>query len=258
MGRHDELEGRTAVVTGGASGLGFAIATELAHKGVHVALLDVDAEAAESAAAKLSADGRVARSYRVDVARSADVDDAFSAVVQDFGHLDIAVNNAGISRVGPLTHEVTDDDWAASIGVMQSGVFYGMRAAGRIMLEQGNGSIINIASIRGFSPNPGRLAYCAAKAAVIMMTRVAAGEWAGEGVRVNAVAPGVMRTPMWDLGVRQGTLDEPTYLSTVPAERIGDPAEVGELVAFLASDRCSYMTGAVVTIDGGLTSIPAG
>jgi NAD(P)-dependent dehydrogenase (short-subunit alcohol dehydrogenase family) len=258
MNHPDELDGRTAVVTGGASGLGFSIATELVRQGAHVALLDVDGDAADAAAKQLSSDGATARGYRVDVSRSSQVDDAFTAVVRDFGQLDISVNNAGIARVGPHTHEVTDEDWAASIGVMQSGVFYGMRAAGRIMLDQGKGSIVNIASIRGFSPNPGRLAYCAAKAAVIMMTKVAAGEWGPGGVRINAIAPGVMRTPMWDSGVAHSLLDEPTYVATVPARRIGDPTEVGQLVAFLGSDRCSYMTGSVLTIDGGLTSVPAG
>jgi NAD(P)-dependent dehydrogenase (short-subunit alcohol dehydrogenase family) len=117
---------------------------------------------------------------------------------------------------------------------------------------------VNISSIRGFSPNPGRLAYCATKAAVIMMTRVAAGEWAPRGVRVNAVAPGILRTPMWDADVARGVLDEAHYLDLVPAKRIGDPAEVGKLVAYLASDAATYVTGTVQTIDGGLTAIPAG
>src|SRR6202007_696949 len=125
-------------------------------------------------------------------------DAAFKQVHDEFGRLDIAVNNAGVSHVGPHTQDVADEHWLPTIAVMQTGVFYCMRAAGRLMLDQGSGSIVNIASIRGFSPNPGRLAYCATKAAVIMMTKVAAGEWTREGVRVNAVAPGVQRTPMWD------------------------------------------------------------
>jgi NAD(P)-dependent dehydrogenase (short-subunit alcohol dehydrogenase family) len=141
---------------------------------------------------------------------------------------------------------------------MQTGVFYCMRAAARIMLPRRSGSVVNISSIRGFSPNPGRIAYCAAKAAVIMMTHVAAGEWAPHGVRVNAIAPGVMRTPMWDADVARGVLDEPYYLETIPARRLGDPSEVGRLAVFLASDEASYITGAVHAIDGALTSIPAG
>jgi NAD(P)-dependent dehydrogenase (short-subunit alcohol dehydrogenase family) len=117
---------------------------------------------------------------------------------------------------------------------------------------------VNISSIRGFPPNPGRLAFCAVKAAVIMTTRVAAGEWTGSGVRVNAVAPGVKRTPMWERDVARGTIDQPFYLDLVPAGQLGDPADVGRLVAYLCPDNASYISGSVVTIDSALTSIPAG
>ena len=141
---------------------------------------------------------------------------------------------------------------------MQTGVFYCMRAAARHLLPQGSGSVVNISSIRGFSPNPGRIAYCATKAAVLMMTRVAAGEWAPSGVRVNAIAPGIQRTPMWDADVERGAIDEPFYLRTVPMGRIGDPREVGKLAVYLCSDDAAYVTGGCFTIDGGLTSIPAG
>ena len=134
------------------------------------------------------------------------VDAAFAAVPKDLGRLDIVVNNAGVSHVGPTIAETTDEVWSESVAVMQTGVFYCMRAAARHLLPQGSGSVVNISSIRGFSPNPGRIAYCATKAAVLMMTRVAAGEWAPSGVRVNAIAPGIQRTPMWDadVGARRG------------------------------------------------------
>ena len=214
--------------------------------------------AAAAAADEIAQLGVEARAYPTDVSDSAQVDDAFAAVARDFGRLDIAVNNAGISRVGPHTQDVTDEDWLESIAVMQTGVFYCMRAAGRIMLPQRSGSIVNISSIRGFSPNPGRMTYCAPKAAVIMMTSVAAGEWASEGIRVNAIAPGVLRTPMWDADVARGAIDEQFYIDTVPARRLGLPTEVGKLVVFLSSDDAAYITGGVHTIDGALTSIPAG
>jgi NAD(P)-dependent dehydrogenase (short-subunit alcohol dehydrogenase family) len=126
------------------------------------------------------------------------------------------------------------------------------------MMEHGRGAIINISSIRGFSPNPGRMSYCAAKAAVIMMTRIAAGEWAQYGIRVNAIAPGVLRTPMWDADVARGAIDERMYLDIVPAGRLGTPAEVGRLAVYLASDDAAYVNGSCITIDGALTSIPAG
>jgi NAD(P)-dependent dehydrogenase (short-subunit alcohol dehydrogenase family) len=252
------LEGQVAMVTGGGTGLGEAIARELAAEGADVAVAEIDPETGERSARELSKLGVRARAYPVDVADREQVDATFDAVVRDLGRLDVLVNNAGISRVGPHTQDITDKDWHDSISIMQTGVFYCMRAAARFMLPQRSGSVINISSIRGFSPNPGRLAYCAAKAAVIMMTHVAAGEWAPHGVRVNAIAPGVMKTPMWDADVARGTLDESHYLETVPMRRLGQPSEVGRLAVFLASEEASYVTGSVHTIDGALTSIPAG
>jgi NAD(P)-dependent dehydrogenase (short-subunit alcohol dehydrogenase family) len=252
------LSGKVALVTGSGSGLGRGIAEELARAGADIAVAEIDAATAETAASELSALGVRARAYPTDVSKSAQVDATFAAAVRDLGRLDVVVNNAGISRVGPQTHEVTDEDWHDSIAVMQSGVFFGIRAAGRIMIEQGSGgSIINISSIRGFSPNPGRMTYCTPKAAVIMMTHIAAGEWAGHGIRVNAIAPGVLRTPMWDADVARGAIDEQMYLDVVPAGRLGTPPEVGRLAVYLASDEAAYVNGSCITIDGALTSIPA-
>jgi NAD(P)-dependent dehydrogenase (short-subunit alcohol dehydrogenase family) len=252
------LAGRVAIVTGAGTGLGRAIAEEHARAGAAIAVLEIDEESAERAVAELEALHVEARAYPTDVASREQVDAAFERVARDYGALDVVVNNAGISRVGPHTQDVSDEDWHDSIAIMQTGVFYCMRAAARIMLPRKSGSLVNISSIRGFSPNPGRLAYCAAKAAVIMMTRVAAGEWAPHGVRVNAIAPGVMRTPMWETDVARGVLDESYYLETIPAHRLGDPSEVGKLAVFLASDDAAYITGSAFTIDGALTSIPAG
>jgi NAD(P)-dependent dehydrogenase (short-subunit alcohol dehydrogenase family) len=252
-----QLSGKVAIVTGAGTGLGRGIADELARAGAAIAVLEIDAESGAQAAAELAELGVETRSYPTDVAQSAQVDDAFAATVRDLGRLDIVVNNAGISRVGPHTQDVTDEDWHDSIAVMQTGVFYCMRAAGRVLVPQGSGSVINISSIRGFSPNPGRMTYSTPKAAVIMMTKIAAGEWAPDGVRVNAIAPGVLRTPMWDADVARGAIDEQHYLDVVPMHRLGTPAEVGKLAVYLSSDDAAYVTGGVFTIDGALTSIPA-
>jgi NAD(P)-dependent dehydrogenase (short-subunit alcohol dehydrogenase family) len=252
------LKGKVALVTGSGTGLGRGIAQALAEAGADIAIAEINPESAATAADELSQLGGRARAYPTDVSKSDQVDGTFAAVAEDFGGLDVVVNNAGISRIGPHTHEVSDEDWHESIAVMQTGVFFGMRAAGRIMVEQGSGSVINISSIRGFSPNPGRMTYCAPKAAVIMMTKIAAGEWAEHGVRVNAIAPGVLRTPMWDADVARGAIDEPFYLDLVPAKRLGSPSEVGALAVYLASDASAYVNGTTITIDGALTSIPAG
>jgi NAD(P)-dependent dehydrogenase (short-subunit alcohol dehydrogenase family) len=251
-----ELANRVAIVTGGAAGIGKAIAEELAAAGAAVAIFDVDDTTAAATAAELADRGVKARNYHVDVSNSAEVDAAFARTVADFGRLDILVNNAGVSFVGPHIKDVTNEIWQRSVGVLQSGVFYCMRASTRYFLEQRSGVVINISSIRGFSSNPGRVAYCGAKAAVIMMTRVAAAEWAPYGVRANAMAPGVQRTPMWDADVELGVVDEERVLRTTPAGRLGEPAELGKLAVFLASDDASFINGACVTIDGALTCVP--
>jgi 3-oxoacyl-[acyl-carrier protein] reductase len=253
-----ELTGRVALVTGAGSGLGQGIALELASAGARVAVVDRDEQAARATVAMVDDANGEGRAYVADVTKRVEVDSTWDSVANDFGHLDIVVNNAGVSFVGPRIIDTTDEAWQTSIDVMQTGVFYGMRAAARHMLPQRSGSVITISSIRGFSSNPGRIAYCAAKAAVLMMTRVAAGEWAEFNVRANAIAPGPIRTPMWESDAASGAVDDAAYVRTIPAGRLGTPSEVGQLVVFLASDRASYINGSCVTIDGALTTIPSG
>lgn len=253
-----ELTGHVALVTGAGSGLGRGIALELASAGARIAIVDRDERAARETLAMLTDSELDGRTYGADVTKRIEVDSTWDSVAEDFGHLDIVVNNAGVSFVGPHIIDTSDEAWHSSIDVMQTGVFYGMRAAARHMLPQRSGSVITISSIRGFSSNPGRVAYCAAKAAVLMMTRVAAAEWAEFGVRANAIAPGPIRTPMWESDAASGAVDDAAYVRTIPAGRLGTPSEVGQLAVFLASDRSSYINGSCVTIDGALTTIPSG
>jgi NAD(P)-dependent dehydrogenase (short-subunit alcohol dehydrogenase family) len=252
------LDGRVALVTGSGAGLGQAIALELARAGASIAVVDIQEGAARETADLIAKDGAQCRTYVADVASREAVDSTWDQVAADFGHLDIVVNNAGVSFVGPHIVDTTDEAWHKSIDVMQHGVFYGMRAAARHMLPQRSGSVVNISSIRGFSSNPGRIGYCAAKAAVLMMTKVAAAEWAPFGVRANAIAPGVQHTPMWDKDAARGAVDEEAILRILPAGRLGEPSEVGKLVVFLCGDDAAYINGSGVTIDGALTTVPSG
>lgn len=177
VGKH---EGRIAIVTGGGGGIGAATCDAFAREGAKVAVLDLDERLAEEAAKRARSLGADARAYRLDVTSSGDVDAVFARVKRELGGIDVLVNSAGVSNVGDHTQDLSDEIWNQTIAVMQTGYFFCTRAAGRAMLEQRSGSVIHISSIRGFSPNPGRLAYCAAKAAVLMM-----GE--GERRRVGAV-----------------------------------------------------------------------
>jgi len=247
------------MVTGAGQGLGKAIAQELSRDGAAIGIVDINEATGAETAKELGASGGIARSYRADASRSQEVEAVVAAITGELGHIDILVNNAGISRVGDFTHVLPDEVWDDSVGTMQSGVFYCSRAVARELIAAHRpGSIIHISSIRGFSSNPGRLAYCATKAAAIMMAKVMAAEWGPHGIRVNAVCPGVQKSPMWDEDVRRGLFDEPAFMQLIPLRRLGNPREVGRLCAFLASEESSYITGACITIDGGLTTIPSG
>ncbi len=236
---------RTALVTGAARGIGLAIARRLVADGLAVALLDVDRPAVEAAARAL---GERTRAIAADVTRSAEVDAAVREVADTWGRLDVLVNNAGITGRSVPIWELDDADWARVLAVDLTSVFYGCRAAIRVMLAQGGGRIVNIASIAGKEGNPTLVPYSSAKAGVIGLTKALAKEVATRGILVHAVAPAVIATEL----LRQmepSTVD--LLVSKIPMGRVGQPEEVAALVAWLASDECSFSTGAVHDLSGG-------
>ncbi len=229
------LSGKTALVTGAARGIGLAIATRLAADGARVALLDQDADGVETAARGV---GRGALALVGDVRRAKDVDGAVARVEGAWGRLDVLVNNAGITGRSFPIWELSDEDWQRVINV----------AAVKVMLRQGGGRIVNIASIAGKEGNPTLVPYSAAKAGVIGLTKALAKEVATRGIFVNAVAPAVIGTELLKQ-MEQSTVD--LLVSKIPMGRVGKPEEVAALVAWLASDECSFSTGAVYDLSGG-------
>lgn len=253
MSAQGELAGKVCVVTGGGRGIGAAIARAAAAQGGRVAILDRDAALAEETADALSAAGVDARSYEVDVSDEANVVLAAQRVSRDFGGVDVLVNNAGIGRLGP-SMSFPLSDWRDSLDVMATGVFLCSREFGKALRDRGGGTIINISSINGLVAFPMRLAYSAAKAAVISMTQVLAVEWSAYGIRVNAVAPGNTRTEMVQEAIDQGLIDIDAYMDHTPVRRLAEPEEIADVVVYLASERSAFLTGQVIAADGGWTA----
>ncbi len=240
------LAGRTAIVTGGAQGLGYAIAEAFTAQGARVVLGDLDLDRTREAAEELGGSG-VARAVRCDVTSAAEVDALVAAAVADFGGLDIMVNNAGITRDATL-RKMTEEQFDEVIAVHLKGTWIGTRAAAAVMREQGSGAIINMSSISGKVGLVGQTNYSAAKAGIVGLTKAAAKELAHLGVRVNAIQPGLIRSAMTE-AMPQRIWD--AKLAEVPMGRAGEPREVATVALFLASDLSSYMTGTVLEVTGG-------
>lgn len=243
------LTNKRALVTGAGRGIGFACADALSEAGATVILADIDAASAEAAAQTLRDKGRNASSAQLDVARS----EAVEALAAEVGDLDILVANAGIGRDSTPAEEMSDADWRDVHTINLDGVFYCNRAFGRRMLARGTGSIVNIGSMSGLIVNRPQFQsnYNSSKAAVHHLTKSLAAEWAGRGVRVNAVAPTYIETPLTMRGHETGMAKD--WIRDTPMGRMGQVEEVASVVHFLASDAASLMTGAIVVTDGGLT-----
>lgn len=244
------LKNKVALVTGAASGIGRAVALVWAREGAKVVVSDIDEEAGKETAEMVRALGADALFVAADVGKPEDSKTLVQRAVAHFGRLDVACNNAGIGGPSALTADYPLDGWAQVININLSGVFYGMQQQITAMLKTGGGSIVNIASVLGavaFARSP---AYTAAKHGVVGLTQAAALEYGGQGVRVNAVGPGFIRTPM----INALELDIATnamLISAHPMGRLGRAEEVAELVAWLSSDRASFITGSYYPVDGG-------
>ena len=244
-----DFAGKVAIVTGGASGIGAAIVRDLAARGARVVVADFNGEGAARIAGEV---GEGARAFTVDVADAAQVEAMVDFAVQAFGRLDLAVNNAGIAGPSAPIAETQLDDWHRVIAINLHGVFYGMRYQIPAMLESGGGAIVNMSSILGSVGWRGSVGYVAAKHALLGMTRTAALEYAARGVRVNAVGPAFIATPL----IEQA-LDDAARAAVValhPAGRLGTPEEVAALTNFLLSDAASFVNGSYHPVDGGFLS----
>ena len=246
------LKGRVAVVTGGGQGIGLACVEALSEAGAHVYIADRNPKAGAERQAAMKAKGYAADLIEMEVADSRQVDAAAARVMKERGRVDILVCNAGIARSEIAAEDVTDELWLNVIDVNLNGLFWCCRAFGRHMLAAGRGSIVNIGSMSGVivnKPQP-QAYYNASKAAVHHVTKSLAAEWGARGVRVNAVAPTYINTPLTALAKANKSMFD-AWIDGTPMARMGEPDEIAAVVMFLASDAASLMTGSIVLVDGG-------
>jgi 3-oxoacyl-[acyl-carrier protein] reductase len=245
MGRLDE---KVAIITGGASGIGKKTAEIFSKEGAAIAIFDVNREALNQTEKEIRDNGGKCNGYVVDVTNFEDVTEKVKEVIEDFGKIDVLVNNAGITRDNFLT-KMEIDDWNKVISINLTGTFNCAKATASYMMEQGKGNIVNVSSVVGVYGNIGQTNYAASKAGVIGLTKTWAKEFAKKGIRVNAVAPGFIKTPMTDK-VPEKVLE--IMISKTPMGRMGESIEVANAILFLASEESSFTTGHILHVDGGL------
>ena len=245
------LQDRIAVVTGAGQGIGQAIAGRFTREGARVVIAELVAERGEAAAAALQGEGLRAQAVQLDITDGGACQEVTQGIVDEHGRIDILVNSAGVC-IGGKAEEVREEDWRLQIDILLTGVFLMTQAVVRqSMIPRCGGSIVHVASITGMGGWPMRSAYTAAKAGVIKLNEMLATEWAQYNIRTNCVSPGVTRTAMIDDLIRDGLADLERYDRRTPLGRIAETEEIADVVAFLASDRASYITGQNLRADGG-------
>jgi NAD(P)-dependent dehydrogenase (short-subunit alcohol dehydrogenase family) len=247
---HFHLEGRVAIVTGAAQGIGAACAERLAGDGAAVALWDVDDARGAELAKRIAASGARAHYVHCNVARKAEVDAALAETLATFGRVDALVNNAGIFKAADFL-EISEADWDAVIDVNLKGAFLVGQAVARVMAKAGGGAIVNMSSVNGVLAIPSIASYNVSKGGINQLTRVMALALADKGIRVNAVAPGTIATELAKNAVLGSEEAKQRIMSRTPMKRLGEPGEIADVCAFLVSSAASYMTGEIVYVDGG-------
>lgn len=242
-------DSRVAIVTGGGSGIGRAIAMALAADGCAIAIFDRNARTGDAVASEIERSGQRARAYEIDVTVSGRVGQVVEQVVKTFGRIDVLVNNAGIGFLGSV-EELAEEEWDHVMSVNVKSVFLCSRAVIPHMVARGGGRIINVASVAGLVASPGRAAYCASKGAVVMLTRAMALDCASRNINVNSICPGVVITPMTEKSLRDPA-DRQRRLDGTPLKRLAQPEEIAPAAVYLAGPGGSFVTGSTLVVDGG-------
>ncbi len=246
-----ELEGKVAVVTGGAQGIGEAIAMCFASEGAYVVVCDINVERVREVSDNITALGLRSLWFEVDVTIMSQVNTMVEKTAENFGHIDILVNNAGISDQIVPTTEQSIDTWQKIVDINLKGTYLCSKRIGKEMIKNNFGRIVNISSIVGLTGFPMRTAYGPAKSAIIMLTKALAIEWAPFNINVNAIAPGYIRTEMVEKNIRAGKINEEKLCDRIPLRRLGTKEEIANVARFLCSESASYITGTTIVVDGG-------
>ena len=245
------LEGKISLITGGGSGIGKASALAFAREGSKVVVADINVDGGEETVRIIQDTGGEATFVRADVSKASDVTAMVSHAVHTYNRLDCAFNNAGVAGSRGRIHEYSEDDWSRVLDINLTGVWLCMKHEIIQMLNQGGGAIVNTASVMGLVGGSRSPAYAATKHGVVGLTKTAAVDYAREGIRVNAVCPGYIRTPMIEQGILSDLVAEERVVSRHPMNRLGTPEEIAETVVWLCSDAASFVTGHAMAVDGG-------